>query len=1032
MEKLTPIPLPLDIVENIMMNSSKPDIVVILGMHGSDSSAISRSMQYLGCDLGNNRIQPVGGVNDNGLREDPEISAFNQSLLESMGRTWSTCSPLPTVLPDFAPLQTRQHEAELLLLGKIHGNATFAFQDTPTTILLPFWQSVFQRVGLSAVYLIVLRSPLNVVQAHLRRDGFSREKSLLLWYLYSRSALECTHQSPRTVTHYGRLLQYPHCELQRIATRLGLQPPVPQHSPLPAALNDFPNTAQGGGCEDDAAFLADPTVPAAWKHLYRQLESMACEGSDVRADLTAAIALEFAEQRVFWQHIGGAEHQAACAEESLAVAHRQQMESLGKIKELEEQVRKLQAETTTMLASNSWRLTYPLRQGRLTLRHAGQNVRNLMRKTAKFVWRRLPLSMAMKGRIKYHLLAHQQTQLAPSSGHKTEFDAVPLPEIYVPCRPSTSCSWRRPVRVIAFYLPQFHEIPENNLWWGKGFTEWTNVRPAEPIFPGHYQPHVPEQGYYDLTDPEVLPRQAALARSYGIEGFCFYFYWFAGRTLLEKPLQLVLDHPEWHMPFCLCWANENWTRRWDGLEHDVLIGQNHSPEDDRNFIGHLHRYLKDPRYIRVEGKPLLVVYRAEILPDARATVACWRKACRESGLGEIFVACVQAFSNVDPAQYGMNAAVEFPPNNSAPPEIKPQSRGAAAHFSGHLYDWRILPERSKHYLDPGYTLYRGLNPGWDNTPRRKQAARIFLGNHPVLYQQWADRAIDDTLKRFSKPGERLIFVNAWNEWSEGAHLEPDARTGCAYLDATSMALLRTAIRQGTLPPANLKTAIVIHAYYSDVLDEILAYVERLGVGDFHVWVTTTAENENIVRDKLSRIAHPVEIAVYPNRGRDVLPFLEILPRLLAAGYATIIKVHTKKSAHRDDGSSWLHSCLDKLLSVNAVAAMRQASQTDADTGIWGPKEYIVPMAYFWGSNAQRTATLAMRLGVQPDSLPEIPFMAGTMFACRRELLWVINALRLNADDFEEEQGQLDGTMAHAVERIFGVAVRSIGKRITGI
>lgn len=1015
-----------------MMKSSKPDILVILGMHGSGANVISRAMQCLGCKPANMPIQAAAGVSDNSVREDPEISAFNQGLLESMGRTWSTCTPLPTVLPDFTPLPTQRHEAELLLLSKIHNNATFVFHDPSTPILLPFWQSVFQSVGLSAVYLIVLRNPVEVVQTLLRRDGFTREKSLLLWYLYNRSALECTHQLRRAVIHYGRFLQNPHSELQRLAIQWGLQPPVEQFSPRPSDLLEFPDSSLSHGCENDAAFFADPAVPAAWKHLYRQLESMTRDGNDVGADLTTAIALEFLEQRLFWQHIEATERRAAGSEESLVAAQRQQVELLAKIQELEGKVREWQAETTTMLASNSWRLTYPLRHARSTLRLAGKSGRKLVRNTAKLVWRRLPLSMAMKGRIKYHLRAHPQTQLDPPSSQTSDPDAVPLPEMYVPCRPPTPCPWLRPVRVIAFYLPQFHEIPENNLWWGKGFTEWTNVRPAQPLFSGHYQPHVPEQGYYDLTDPEILPRQAALARSYGIEGFCFYFYWFAGRTLLEKPLQLVLDHPEWDMPFCLCWANENWTRRWDGLDHDVLISQNHSAADDLKFIDHLHRYLQDPRYIRVEGKPLLVVYRAEILPDAQATVARWRKACRESGLGELLIACVQSFSNVDPAKYGMDAAIEFPPNNSSPPEIVPQTRGVAADFRGHLYDWTILPERSKHYRDPGFTLYRGLNPGWDNTPRRKQAARIFLGNHPQLYQQWADRAIDDTLKRFRHPDRRLIFVNAWNEWSEGAHLEPDARTGCAFLDATNMALLRAAIRQGTLPPANPITAIAIHAYYPDVLDEILAYVKQLRVGDFHLWVTTTPENETVVRDKLSRLAHPAEIAVYPNRGRDVLPFLETLPRILAAGCETIIKVHTKKSTHRHDGNSWLHVCLEKLLSLKAVTAMRQSARRDTDTGIWGPKEYIVPMSYFWGSNEDRTKTLAMRLGVQPDSLSDIPFLAGTMFTCRREVLWLVNALRLNADDFEQEQGQLDGTMAHAVERIFGVAARSISKKLTGI
>lgn len=361
-------------------------------------------------------------------------------------------------------------------------------------------------------------------------------------------------------------------------------------------------------------------------------------------------------------------------------------------------------------------------------------------------------------------------------------------------------------RVIAFYLPQFHPIPENDAWWGEGFTEWTNVRPAKPLFDGHYQPHEPDDflGYYDLRDTAVMRRQIELAKQYGVEGFCFYAYWFSGKRLLETPLDNYLADPALDLPFCVCWANENWSRRWDGRDQDVLIAQHYSDADDIAFISHMAKYLRDPRYIQVDGKPLLIVYRPNLFPSMRATAARWRAWCKSNGLGDIHIAYVQSFEKSDPAKYGLDSAIEFPPNNSAPPNVSGRvfpgkDAQKRAGFEGNVFDWSILPQRSEAYEAPAYTLYRGACPSWDNTARKKLRATAFVNSGPALFKRWLVNAFRDSMARFEREDSRLVFINAWNEWAEGAHLEPDRRYGYAWLDAVRQAHVEAGSAAAAVP-----------------------------------------------------------------------------------------------------------------------------------------------------------------------------------------------------------------------------------------
>jgi O-antigen biosynthesis protein len=435
-------------------------------------------------------------------------------------------------------------------------------------------------------------------------------------------------------------------------------------------------------------------------------------------------------------------------------------------------------------------------------------IRKSISDVARQVWLKLPLSTQHKLLLKnllfnnfpfafrwsraYRIWAGIKAPRDTTSDLITDQVIVFTPELefdtYVPLL-QTLPPKDIPVKLIAFYLPQFHAIAENNAWWGEGFTEWSNVKPAQPQFEWHYQPHIPgELDYYDLLDPAVQRRQIELAKLHGVGGFCFYTYWFGGQLLLEKPIENYLNDHSLDLPFCLCWANENWSRRWDGLDSEILIAQEHSPEDDLSFIQHVSQFMRDERYIRIDDKPLLLVYRPSLLPSAKETAKRWRKWCLQNGIGEIYLAYTQAFETVDPNKYGFDAAIEFPPNNSLPPNVTKFVKPLNDSFCGTVYDWRFFVERSHGYKEPGYKLFRGVCPSWDNTARRKNKGTLFANSTPHGYQEWLGNAVAETCARIANPNERLIFVNAWNEWAEGAHLEPDQRYGYAYLEATRKAL----------------------------------------------------------------------------------------------------------------------------------------------------------------------------------------------------------------------------------------------------
>jgi hypothetical protein len=345
-------------------------------------------------------------------------------------------------------------------------------------------------------------------------------------------------------------------------------------------------------------------------------------------------------------------------------------------------------------------------------------------------------------------------------------------------------------RVIAFYLPQFHPIPENDEWWGKGFTEWTNTAKAKPLFRGHYQPHVPaDLGFYDLRVPETRIAQAQLARKHGIAAFCYYHYWFAGKRILDRPFNEVLASGQPNFPFCLCWANQTWTGIWHGAPDRVLIEQTYPGlEDHRRHFETLLPALTDRRYLTIDGKPMFVVYNPMRLPDSRPMTDLWRELAAKAGLPGLFLVAERDQSDWNPRPLGFDAVVCV----RLPPRRRPWVpwRQPVEKLKGKLQDW--LGKPTIHEYDqvvdslvqdavPGIESFPCVIPNWDNTPRSGANGLVLNGSTPDGFRRHVNKVLN---RMRNVPREhRIVFVKSWNEWAEGNHLEPDLKFRLGYLEA---------------------------------------------------------------------------------------------------------------------------------------------------------------------------------------------------------------------------------------------------------
>jgi glycosyltransferase involved in cell wall biosynthesis len=392
-------------------------------------------------------------------------------------------------------------------------------------------------------------------------------------------------------------------------------------------------------------------------------------------------------------------------------------------------------------------------------------------------------------------------------------------------------STKRRARVLAYYLTQFHAFPENDKWWGTGFTEWTNIARGVPRFKDHYQPRIPRDlGFYSLENIETMRKQVELAKAGGVDGFVFYYYWFNGKRLLERPLEKFLETRDIDMPFCLMWANENWTRRWDGMEGEVLISQDYISEDDELLLGDFARHFADPRYIRLQGRPLLMIYRPGIIPNASEVIARWRSIFSRKFAEDPIILMSQSFDDYDPTVFGLDGAIEFPPHKITKhtPRVNADVQLLDDTFNGQIYNYDDVVDYSLNEPGAPFPLIKTVVPSWDNDARRQGGGLALRGATPAKYEAWLAALVERAQgEKFF--GESLVCVNAWNEWCEGAYLEPDVHFGSAYLNATGRAV--TGIRQDiTLP----KLLLVGHDAFPSGAQHLLLHIGKTLRSAFNV------------------------------------------------------------------------------------------------------------------------------------------------------------------------------------------------------
>jgi lipopolysaccharide biosynthesis protein len=596
-------------------------------------------------------------------------------------------------------------------------------------------------------------------------------------------------------------------------------------------------------------------------------------------------------------------------------------------------------------------------------------------------------------------------------------------------------------KLVAFYLPQYHPIPENDRNWGKGFTEWRNVAQAQPRFIGHNQPLFPSDlGYYDLRVDEVIESQVNLAKRHGLYGFCFYYYWFSGKKVLDRPLNSFLEHKSWNFNFMICWANENWTKRWDGLNDDVIIAQKYLKDDPLKFIQDIENILLDERYIRINNRPVLAVYRTADLKDPSKYSEVWRQYFKNKHKLELHLVSVMSFDNSNPQNIGFDAGIEFVPQginlksesfeNSEMPKVDISQKLIDSKFEGSVLNYRKVVLNKKFHDSYPFPTYKCVMPSWDNDARKKgKGSTVFYYESPDLYAHWLDIAIDSHVKE----QKELTFINAWNEWAEGTTLEPSIHYGHAILNRTSGILSK--YRQdnkgtpffayGINRNKNTKAAAMIHISNADqwlYIKDKLQVLDSLKL-DFYITITG---NQNEFRSELTSYLPQAKIINVPKWGQDVLPFVHLARRLSDAGYTSVLKLHFKELAQSHKGQKKFKEAIDSLL-PSLDLAKKALDMVSTQEAIIGPKD-----SHRDYSKTEVIMDNAGQIGF-PDSilsaLGRSGYFENGMFWVNLKAIKPLLDLYLMPEDFESKRRQSEMLLTSLLEKIFAATVLSTSGHI---
>lgn len=1022
------------------------DLFIVLGMHRSGTSLTTKAIESCGVSLSDN-LMSASPDNKKGYFEDSDIVLINEKLLRNNNSYWFSSSV--SLKKDDYYYQVKDEAIELIK-SKIKGKSSLVFKDPRFSLTLDFWSDIFSTLNLKVKYILSTRNITSTIDSLNKRDLFNREFSA---YISSRHIYFCLSFLFEKVkdcdwisVSYESILESPENEIDRLSEFTGYSDPKKKVAFTNVFLDSSLNNANLWDVDDtkklylDDLFFSCPIdgnnisdsifrYKKCWKSLYESNKSFI---DDYEAILNEKFRFEYdAAHLSDIAHLMKVdkvrfEERNIILESELLEEREHFFNKINALKCSVDELEKNNSELRLTIENNkriSERLLEMLKSKGLTFSNVklGLNIVNNVRKNNGIIWliRNSELNLDNM-KVKLQMWNNDLHNISNGDVYKHNYNLgrsvslTPVPlknDIEEPLFKQ---------KLIAYYLPQFHPFPENDEWWGKGFTEWTNVTKAQPQFLGHHQPRLPaDLGFYDLRLKDTIAQQCELAKSYGLHGFCFHLYWFSGQRLMERPLDIFLENKDIDFNFSICWANENWTRRWDGDESDVLIGQEHSFETDKNFIKDMKKYLVDDRYIKLDGKKIITIYRPSIIPNIKELIAYWREYClSEPEIGDVMFIMAKSFDQKDPYEFGFDIAVEFPPHqlhtNISP--IHPgnylnQDFQGVVYSYGDVVDFKV----SDYSSDKDNSYIPTVFPSWDNEARKPGRGNIFHASTPTKYQEWLEAALVKGSKVIN--GETVAFVNAWNEWAEGAYLEPDRKFGHAYLESTYYSLSRDSLKTRVKETqekfsSSSNKLVILHLHYIELFEEISSNIDNIDSFDLMISIGYKVKSSDIERilDKYPNAA----LFLFDNRGRDIKPFFEVVEFASSFGYEYLLKVHSKKSLHRVDGDTWRQGLIHSLCGSESIVKDNLASLSSAS--LIAPRSHLFKNRDYIGSNMHHLETI---LGAD-SAASNYRFPAGSMYWAKFDtIVQLSNSIKSWNADYEPEHGQVDGTLAHAIERYTG-------------